>query len=115
MNGILFFVYNVMITTPWDDITRKIGELFMGNASHNITGIFGPMGGSAVGETVLGTIILMFFLFLTAVYGMGILIGSAVLIPALFIVFNYIPPLRIVVGLFIGIIFGIGLHRYAKR
>jgi len=110
----IFAFLNVFaINTGWTNITNAIGEMFTGGA--NTTGIFGPMGGSAIGETVLGIIILMFFLFLTIVYGMGMVVGSAVLIPSLFAVFQFIPPLRIIVTIILGIVLGLGLHKFVKR
>lgn len=117
--NILFSITQMLnvfaINTAWANITGAIGDMFLGNSTQGVEGIFGGMGGSAIGEIILGLMILMFFLFLTIVYGMGMVVGSAVLIPSLFAVFQFIPPLRIIVAIVLGIVLGLGLHRFVKR
>lgn len=119
MTNILFLIGNLLsvfaINTAWDNITRGIGDMFLGNGTQGVEGIFGGMGGSAIGEIVLGLLILMFFLFMTIVYGMGMVVGSVILIPSLFAVFQFIPPLRIIVAIVLGIVLGLALHRFVKR
>jgi len=119
----LLFLSSIFTVTPsWGNIMSDIGRMFFGGNYTNSTGvtvpvegIFGPLGGAAIGGIIAGLIILMFFLIITAVYGIGILIGSAILLPALFAVFQFIPPLRIIVAIFAGLLFGLGLHKFVRR
>ena len=66
-------------------------------------------------DQLLGILIFLFFLIFTFVLGLGMVIGSVVLIPSLFLVFDYIPDLRIFVAIFLGLIVGLGLHKFINR
>jgi len=103
------------IDVGWDSIFGKIQGLFLGGNYTDAHGIVHPFYGVIGDPVVLGAIIFMFFFILTAVWGLGILIGSVVIIPASFAVFQYIPQLAIVVAIICGLIFGMGLNRLVRR
>ena len=106
---IMQMLYPILaINLDWGDITNPIYELFMGNETSGITGIIGD-------EMLLGVFLLLVFMLLTFMFGLGMLVGSVVLIPALFSVFKWIPNLRIIVAMMLGILFGLALHRFIKR
>jgi hypothetical protein len=85
----------------WSNIIDPIGEMFQDIMGYD--------------ENLLGIFILLIFLIMTVMFGLSILIGTVVLIPALFAVFQYIPPLRIIVAIILGLIFGMGLHKLFRR
>jgi hypothetical protein len=94
----------MVVATALDTIMEDIAEIFIGDS-----GIFGA-------EPVLaGLFVFLIFAVLTLIFGLGMLIGSVVLIPVLFLVFETIPDLRIIVAIFMGLIFGIGLSRIVRR
>ena len=64
---------------------------------------------------LLGAFVMIVFLVLTLILGLGMLVGSVVLIPSLFSIFNYIPDLRIIVAIICGLLFGMGLHQLIRR
>ena len=99
----------LIININWDNITNPIYELFAGNESQGLEGVIGndPM--------LLGAFIFLILFVLTLMFGLGMLVGSVVIIPSLFAVFNYIPDLRIIVAIICGLIFGLGLHRLIRR
>lgn len=66
-------------------------------------------------DLILGAIIFLFFLVFTLVLGLGMIIGSVVLIPAMFLVFEFIPDLSIIVAIFLGLFVGLGLHKFINR
>jgi len=43
------------------------------------------------------------------------IVGSVVIIPALFAIFQWIPTLKIIVGLLCGLLFGFALQRIYRR
>jgi hypothetical protein len=96
------------IDLNWGNITRPIYELFMGNETAGVTGVIGD-------EMLLGVFLLLIFMILTFMFGLGMLIGSPVIIASLFAVFKWIPNLRVVVAIIIGLLFGLALHRLIKR
>ena len=103
------------IDVNWSSITDPMGRLFFGGNYTAVdgtplytTGIFGD-------PTLAGLFLFFIFFILTLIAGLSILVGSVAIIPALFAIFEYIPDLRIVVGIFCGLIFGLALHRLVKR
>lgn len=104
-----------VIDVGWDDIFGKIQGLFLGGNYTDSQGITHPFNGVIGDPVILGAIIFMFFFILTAVWGLGILIGSVIIIPASFAVFQYIPQLQIVIAIVCGLIFGMGLNRLVRR
>jgi len=108
-----------MINVNWTGIFDDIGRLFTGGnytdpggIVHPITGIF---GGGLDTMALMGLFIFMILFILTAMYGMGILIGSVAIIPSAFLVMGYIPELKIIVAIIVGLIFGLGINRFVKR
>ena len=104
-----------IINVNWSSITDPIGRMFNGGSwtdplghGHNITGIMGD-------PTLTGLFLFLILFVLTMVFGLGMLIGSVVIIPSMFAVFQYIPELRIVVAIILGLVFGMGLHRLVRR
>jgi len=87
----------------WTDIIDPISRMFTAP-----NGIFGS-------ELIAALFLFMVFLILTAVFGMGMLIGSVIIIPSMFLVFEYIPTLKIAAAIIIGLLFGIGLNKLVKR
>lgn len=121
MNLFFMFQYLLMpimaIDVGWGNITDAVGRLFTGgNWTDPTTGIAhwspGILGGD---PTVIALIMFLFFFILIGLFGLGFLIGSVVLLPMMFALFQYVPPLRIIVAIVVGIIFGMGLHRIIKR
>lgn len=98
-----------MLDINWSGIIDPIYELFAGNTTKGLNGIFNG------NELLLGVFILLLFFVLTLLFGLGILIGIVVLLPSLFAVFGYIPNLRIIIAIICGLIFGLGLHRLVRR
>jgi hypothetical protein len=115
MTPALFYSLFV-IPVNWSAITDPIGRMFNGGSwidpatgtTHSITGIMGD-------PTLTGLFLFLILFVLTMVFGLGMLVGSVVIIPSLFAVFQYIPELRILVAIICGLIFGMGLHRLVKR
>ena len=103
------------IDVGWESIFGKIQQLFLGGNYTDPGGITHPFYGVIGDPVVLGAIIFIFFFLLTAVWGLGILIGSVVIIPASFAVFQYIPQFQIVVAIICGLVFGMGLNRLIRR
>ena len=103
------FIASILMAVDidWSDIIDPIGRMFTGNES-----IEGIMGGDSI---LLGVFIFMILLVLTLMFGLGMLVGSVILIPSLFAVFNYVPSLRVVVAIICGLIFGLGLHKFVRR
>jgi len=66
-------------------------------------------------DQIIGILIFLFFLIFTLILGLGMVIGSVVMIPALFLVFKYIPDMRIFVAIFLGLLVGLGLHKFINR
>lgn len=97
MNTTYLFPFIVMATS---DIFGEIYE--------TMHALFGS-------DLILGAIIFLFFLVFTLVLGLGMVIGSVVLIPAMFLIFDYIPDMRIFVAIFLGLIVGLGLHKFINR
>ena len=47
--------------------------------------------------------------------GIGMLVGSVAILPIFFLVFQYIPPLKIIVAIISGLLLGITMNRLIKR
>jgi hypothetical protein len=105
------------LAVNWSSIIDPIGRMFTGgNVTDPVTHVTSYVTGIFEGDPMLlGAFIFMIFLILTLILGLGILIGSTVLLPALFVVFHYIPDLRIIIAIFAGLIFGMALHRIVRR
>ena len=99
----------LLIDINWNNITNPIYELFVGNESQGIEGVLGN------DIMLLGAFLFLILFVLTLMFGLGMLVGSVVILPSLFAVFNYIPDLRIIVAIICGLIFGLGLHRLIRR
>jgi hypothetical protein len=108
-----------VVNTDWTSIFDGIGRMFTGGnytdsngIYHSVTGIF---GGGFDSRSLLGIFIFMILFILTAMYGMGILIGSVAIIPSVFAVIGYLPDLTIIVAIIVGLVFGLGLNRLIRR
>lgn len=66
-------------------------------------------------DLIIAGIIFLFFLVFTLVLGLGMLVGSCIFIPALFLVFEFAPDLKIIVAIILGLIVGLGLHKLINR
>jgi len=97
------------IDVNWSDFTDPIYELFMGNQTTGTLGIFEG------NELLLAGFLFILFLILTLMFGLGLLVGSVILIPASFAIFDFAPPLRIIFAIVAGLIFGLALHRLVRR
>lgn len=84
----------------------------MGDIFQNIYDAFYTLFGS---DLIIGGIVFLFFLVFTLILGLGMLVGSVVLLPAMFLVFDFVPDMRIFVAIFAGIIVGLGLHKIINR
>jgi hypothetical protein len=114
-----FIVYQTVmaININWSQITDPIGRMFSGGETyigldglnHTTTGIIGndPM--------LLGAFVFFILFVLTLMFGLGMLVGSVVIIPSLFAVFQWIPTFQVIVAIICGLVFGLGLHRLVRR
>ena len=91
----------IILQSFLDNITGPIGEM--------ITDMFGG------NDLLIGVFLLVMFTILTFLFGLGMLVGSVVIIPTMFAVFRYIPSLRIVLAIFLGLVFGLALNKFIKR
>jgi len=96
MNALFAFL-NLMLI---NNITEEIGTTF--------SEIFGS-------DLLLGIFIFIFFFIFTLLLGIGMLVGSTILVPAMFVVFEYIPSFSIVVAIILGLLFGLGLNKLIRR
>ena len=99
----------MMINVDWGDYTDPIYDMFMGNESQGLTGIF------AGDSYLLAAFIFIIFLILTLIFGLGMLVGSVILLPASFAIFDLVPSMRVIIAIMCGLIFGLGLHRLVRR
>jgi len=86
--------------------------LSMGDVFSEIHDSFATLLGS---DLLLGALIFLFFLVFTLILGLGMLVGSVVLLPAMFLVFEFVPDLKIIVAIFAGLLVGLGLHKFINR
>jgi hypothetical protein len=115
-NTLLPYIISV-INIDWDNIIDPIGRMFTGgNYTDPITGNITEVTGMFQGDPMIfGAFIFIAFLILTLMFGLGLLIGTVILIPVSFIVFKYIPDLRIIIAILAGLIFGLALHKLIRR
>jgi hypothetical protein len=103
----------------WTGIFDGISRMFTGGDYYDSKGVFhhvdGIFGGGQDTRALLGLFIFLILFFLTAMWGLGIIVGSVVLIPSVFLVTNYIPELTITVAIVTGLAFGLGLNRIIRR
>lgn len=111
MNTILTHLYLTILAIDlnWSDITDPIHDMFMGNETREIIGMFGG------DEMLLGMLIFIILFVITLLFGLGMLVGSVVIIPTLFAIFQYVPDLKIIVAIISGLMLGIGFHKIIKR
>lgn len=83
-----------------------------GDIFHDIYQSFHNLMGS---DLILAGIIFLFFFVFTLILGLGMLIGSVVLIPSMFLVFEFVPDLKIFIALFLGLFVGLALHKFINR
>ena len=103
----ILFTY-MSIDVNWSQYTDPIYHMFMGDGQ-NITGIF-------EGDSELfGIFIFFILLLLTLMWGLGMLVGMVVILPSLFLIFQWEPNLRIIVAIIAGLGFGLALHRLIRR
>jgi len=91
---------NIIILTAMGDIFGEIYESFYT--------LFGS-------DLIIAGIIFLFFLVFTLILGLGMLVGSVVLLPAMFLIFDFAPDLRIFIAIIAGLIVGLGLHKLINR
>jgi len=105
------------ITIDWGAITDPIKKMFIGG--ENYTGLDGlpHITHGIIGNDpmLLGVFIFLVLFLLTLMFGLGILIGVVVIIPASFAVFQYVPNLQIVIAIICGLVFGLTLHKLVRR
>jgi len=103
----------------WTGIFDGIGRMFTGgnytDSQGNDKSVTGIFGGGQDTMALFGLFIFLILFLLTALFGMGILVGSVVIIPSVFAVIGYIPELRVVVAIIAGLIFGMGVNRFVRR
>jgi len=90
----------MIILTASGDIFHEIYQ-----SMHNLMG----------SDLILAGIIFLFFFVFTLILGLGMLIGSVVLIPAMFLLFEFVPDLKIFIALFLGLFVGLALHKFINR
>lgn len=90
----------MVIMTIFDDFTDPISDTF-----HQIFG----------SELLLGIFVFIIIMILVFIFGLGFIVGSVVFIPAMFLVFGFIPSGRIILAIILGLFVGLGLHRLMRR
>lgn len=106
---ILFSQLQILgLSTDWSEILDPIGELFTGDGG-DLEGVIGD------NLMIVGLFIFLVLFLFTLMMGLGMLVGSVVLIPSMFAVFQYIPSLQIVVAIICGLLFGFALNRIVRR
>lgn len=107
---ILFTQFHILgsVSTDWDSIFGKIAELFTGDGGE-LEGIIGD------NLMIVGLFLFLVLFLMTLMMGLGMLVGSVVIIPSLFAVFQYIPSLQIIVAIICGLLFGFALNRIVRR
>lgn len=82
----------------------------------NITAPIVDLSNDLLGSPILVAVIifLFFFTFIIILY-IPFVAGITVLIPTLYLVFQYVEALRIVVGILIGLVIGMGLIKWLRR
>ena len=91
-------------------------SLILMNIIEEVTGPIGETFADLFGsELILGVFLFMIILIFTFIFGLGMIVGSVVLIPAMFLVFKYIPSGRIILAIMLGLLFGMALNRLIRR
>lgn len=93
-------IASLIVMINVSEITDLIGDLFM------------TLLGS---ELLIGALLFMFFMIFTLILGLGMLVGSVIIIPSLFLVFEFIPDIKIIVAIVIGMIVGLALNKIIRR
>ena len=91
---------SLIIMGIFDDVGQTIYNMFYS--------IFGS-------ELIIGVFVFLIFMFLIFIFGLGFLVGSVVIIPALFLVFRFIPSGKIILAIILGLFVGLGLQRLLRR
>lgn len=82
----------------------------------NIAQPFADMGDDLIGmPSLIGLIILLFFLMFALVLYIPFEGVVAVMMPTLYLVFHFISPLRIVVAIMVGLMIGMALIKWVRR
>ena len=97
---------SLILLSIWDDITGPIVDVFVGTSE--TAGMFGD-------PLLMGIFLFIIFLIFTFIFGLGMLVGSVVLIPALYLVFEWIPEGQIILAIILGLLFGMALNRLIRR
>jgi len=66
-------------------------------------------------SALIGILLFIFFFTLTLILGLGMLVGSVVLLPAMFMVFEFADDFKIIVAIILGLIFGMALNKIIRR
>lgn len=90
----------LLVLITWLEITEPIGDA--------LSSVFGS-------AELMGIFCFIIIMILTLVFGLGMVVGCVVLIPALFLVFEFIPAGRIIVAIILGFVVGIGLNKIIRR
>ncbi len=96
------------VGADWPGLLDPIGELIFGDGL-DTEGIIGD------NEMIAGLFLFLILFAFTIIMGLGMLIGSVVIIPSLFAVFQYIPSLQIIVAIICGLLFGFALNKIIRR
>ena len=82
----------------------------------SITQPFADMGTDLIGQPALiGLIVLLFFLMFALILYLPFEAVVCIMMPTLFLVFLYIPPLKIVVAVMVGLMIGMALIKWVRR
>lgn len=101
INTILSIVFSAI-----SDTIDRISQIFT-NSSYGIFGTYDPV--------FFWLFVFFIFLLLTFIFGLGMVVGIIILIPASFLIFHEIPNFRIILMIFLGIAFGLALNRLVRR
>jgi len=66
-------------------------------------------------SALIGILLFIFFFVVTLILGLGMLVGSVVLLPAMFMVFEFADDFKIIVAIVLGLIFGMALNKIIRR
>jgi len=82
----------------------------------SITQPFADMGTDLIGQPALmGLIILLFFLMFALILYLPMEAVVCIMMPTLYLVFTFIPPLKIVVAVMVGLMIGMALIKWVRR
>lgn len=101
-----------MLPVNWSQIIDPINRLFMGGTDPST----GTTVSGIIGDPIFMAIFLFMFMFiLTAILGLGFLVGSVVIIPTAFLIFQWVPELRIFFAIILGGMLGIALNKFISN